>query len=128
MNERSPVKFTCSASGYPVPVLSWYRNGVSFNYDQIRVTLSEPTTELYSTDGGDMFLVSRNLTLDNTMDADTGTYTCVASVGNIVHPKIERSFQLFVRGKVLILLFELITHIIASCLHFFSCTQYHCPG
>lgn len=101
MNESNHVMFTCSASGHPVPVLSWYRNGVLFNYDQTRVTLSEPTTELYSTDGGDMFLVSRNLTLNNTMDADTGTYTCVASVKDIVHPRIERNFQLFVRGKVL---------------------------
>ena len=96
MDERNPVEFTCSASGYPVPILNWYRNGVPFNYDQTRVTLSEPTTELYSTDRGDMYLVSRNLTLDNTMDNDSDTYTCVASN---VAANVTQDFDLVVQGE-----------------------------
>ena len=72
------------------------RNGMPFS--NARVTLSDPTMpELYSTDGG---LVSRNLTLANTMDADSGTYTCVASNGNAVTPSDTQDFELFVNGKL----------------------------
>ena len=65
------------------------------------VTLSDPTMpELYSTDGGNIFFISRNLTLDNTMDADSGTYTCVASNGNAVTPSVTQDFELVVNGKL----------------------------
>ena len=104
VNEFHPVIFTCLATGYPPPVLSWYRNGVPFNYDQTntRITLSDPTIpEPYSSNGGDIFLVSRNLTLDNTVDTDSGVYTCQASNGITVNPIVEQDFQFFVRGKVI---------------------------
>ena len=55
--------------------------------------------ELYSTDGGNIF-VSRNLTLDSTMDADSGTYTCLAFNGNAVTPSVTQDFELFVNGKL----------------------------
>ena len=75
------------------------RNGVPFI--NTRVTLSNPTMpELYSTDGGNIYFVSRNLTLANTMDADSGTYTCVASNGNAVTPNVTQDFELFVNGKL----------------------------
>ena len=71
------------------------RNGVPFS--NTRATLSDPTMpELYSTDGGNIFLVSRNLSLDNAMNTDSGTYTCVASNGNIVQQ--TQNFDLFVNG------------------------------
>ena len=74
------------------------RNGVPFS--NTRVTLSNPTMpELYPTDSGNIFLVSRNLTLANTMDADSGTYTCVASNGNAVTPSDTQDFELFVNGN-----------------------------
>ena len=56
--------------------------------------------ELYSTDGGNIYFISRSLTLDNTMDADSGTYTCVASNGNAVTPSVTQDFELFVNGKL----------------------------
>ena len=69
-------------------------------FSNSRVTISEPTMpELYSTDGGNIYFVSRNLTLDNTMDADSGTYTCVASNGNAVTPNVTQNFELFVNCK-----------------------------
>ena len=99
MNETDPVTFTCSATGIPPPEITWIRNGVPFS--NTRVTLSNPTMpELYPTDGGNIFLVSRNLTLANTMDADSGTYTCVASNGNAVTPNDTQDFELFVNGKL----------------------------
>ena len=101
MNETDPVTFTCSATGIPPPKITWVRNGAPFDRSNTRVTLTDPTVpELYSTNGGDVFLVSRNLTLDNTMDADTGTYTCVASNGNAMNQTDMQNFQLIVKGEV----------------------------
>ena len=96
VNETDPVIFTCSATGIPPPEITWMRNGVPFS--NTRVTLTMP--ELYSTDGGTISFVSRSLTLNNTMDADSGTYTCVASNGNAVTPNVTRDFELFVNGKL----------------------------
>ena len=102
VNETCQVNFTCSATGIPPPEITWMRNGVPFS--NTRVTLSNPTMpELYPTDSGNIFLVSRNLTLANTMDADSGTYTCVASNGNAVTPSDTQDFELFVNGKLVII-------------------------
>ena len=100
MNEGDPVTFTCSATGIPPPEITWMRNGAPFDQSNTRVILSDPTMpELFSTGGGNIYFVSRNLTLDNTMDADSGTYTCVASNGNAVDPTDMQNFELFVRGE-----------------------------
>ena len=100
VNETDPVTFTCSATGISPPEITWMRNGAPFNQSITRVTLSNPTMpELFSTGGGDIYFVSRNLTLDNSMDTDSGTYTCVASNGNAVTPTDVQNFELFVRGK-----------------------------
>ena len=100
VNETYPVTFTCSATGIPPPEITWMRNGAPFDQSNIRVTLSDPTMpELLSTGEGSIYFVSRNLTLDNTMDADSGTYTCVASNGNAVDPTDMQNFELFVRGE-----------------------------
>jgi len=97
VNETDPVTFTCSATGIPPPQITWMRNGVVFSNTQ--VTFSDPTMpELYLTDGGNIFFVSRNLTLDSTMDADSGTYTCLAFNGNAVTPSVTHDFELFVNG------------------------------
>ena len=76
------------------------RNEAPFDQSNTRVTLSDPTMPVvFSTSGGNIYFVSRNLTLDNTMDADSGTYTCVASNGNAVTPTDTQNFELFVRGE-----------------------------
>ena len=100
VNEGDPVTFTCSATSIPPPEITWMRNGVPFNETNTRVTLSDPTmAELVSTGGENIYFVSRNLTLDNTMDNDSGTYTCVASNRNAVDPTDVQNFELFVRGE-----------------------------
>jgi len=64
-----------------------------------QVTVRNPTMpELYSTDGGKIYFVSRNLAIDNRMDANSGTYTCVASNGNAVTPNVTQGFELSVNG------------------------------
>ena len=99
VNETDPVILMCSATGMPPPEITWMRNGVPFS--NTRVTLSDPTIpEIYSTNGENIYSVSRNLTLDNTTDADSGIYTCVASNGNAVTPTVTQDFELFVNGKL----------------------------
>ena len=72
------------------------RNRAPLDQSNPRVTLGEPKTELYSTGGAVNFIVSQILTLDNTMDADSGTYTCVAS--NDV-TSVTQNFELIVQGE-----------------------------
>ena len=101
VNETDSVTFVCVVVGIPAPNISFYQNGVLLDQstDQ-RITLtdnSEP--QEFQSATGIVFRVSRNLTLDNTMDADSGTYTCVASNGNDVTPTDVQNFELFVRGE-----------------------------
>ena len=96
VNENMAVTFTCQATGNPPPEITWMRNRAPLDQSNPQVTLREPKTELYSTGGGVNFIVSQTLTLDNTMDADSGIYTCVAS--NEV-TSVTQNFELFVQGE-----------------------------
>ena len=102
VNEGNPVTFTCSATGIPPPNITWIKNGVVLNGSaDSRISLGNPSDpETVSTAGGNIYFVSRNLTLDNTRDNDSGTYTCVASNGNAVMPNVTQNFELFVNGKL----------------------------
>jgi len=104
VNETNSVTFVCVVVGIPVPSISFYRNGrVIDESTDVRITLtdnSEPQDFL--TSGGTTFLVSCNLTLDNTMDTDSGTYTCAASN---VAANVTRDFELVVQGELLYICF-----------------------
>ena len=66
-----------------------------------RISLSNPSDpEMIQTTGGNISNVSRSLTISNTRDNDSGTYTCVASNGNAVTPNVTQNFSLFVNGKL----------------------------
>ena len=78
------------------------RNGLLL--DEIvdpRIILGNPSdAEVFPTSGGNIYFVSRNLTINNTRDSDSDTYTCVASNGNAVTPSVTQDFELFVNGKL----------------------------
>ena len=98
VNETDSVTFVCVVVGIPAPNISFYQNGTLLDQstDQ-RITLtanSEP--QEFQTTNGIVFLVSRNLTLDNTMDDDSGTYTCVASN---TAANSTQDFELIVQGE-----------------------------
>ena len=99
VNETDSVTFVCVVVGIPAPRISFYQNGgIIDRSTDMRITLtgnSEPQDFL--TSGGTVFLVSRNLTLDNTMDTDSGTYTCAASN---VAANVTRDFELIVQGEL----------------------------
>ena len=103
VNESNPVTFECSATGIPAPYITWLRNGMTVDEtSDPRVTLSNRTDPVRTPGiGGYIYSVSRTLTLDNTVDADSGTYTCVADNGNMRMPNVTQDFELFVNGKFL---------------------------
>ena len=98
VNEADPVTFVCVVVGIPAPSISFYRNGTLLDQStNQRITLtdnSEP--QEFQTATGMVFHVSRNLTLDNTTDADSGTYTCVASNAAA---NVTQDFGLVVQGE-----------------------------
>ena len=98
MNETDSVTFVCVVFGIPAPSISFYQNGILLdpNTDQ-RITLTENSVpQDFQTATGTVFLVSRNLTLDNTTDADSGTYTCVASNAA---SNVTQEFDLVIQGE-----------------------------
>ena len=98
VNETDSATFVCVVVGIPAPSISFYQNGTLLDQStDWRITLtdnSEPQD--FQTATGTVFLVSRNLTLDNTMDADSGTYTCVASS---TAANVTQEFDLIVQGE-----------------------------
>ena len=76
VNEGNSVIFECSATGIPAPEITWFRNGSELNSTtDSRVTVgnaSDPMSFVRG-DSETVFEVSRTLTLDNTMDSDSGT-------------------------------------------------------
>jgi len=99
VNETDSVTFVCVVVGIPAPSISFYQNGGIIDQStDMHITLtgnSEPQDFL--TSGGTVFLVSRNLTLDNTMGTDSGTYACAASN---VAANMTRDFELIVQGEL----------------------------
>ena len=98
VNETDSVTFVCVVVGIPAPNISFYRNGTLLDQsrDQ-RITLtanSEP--QEFQTVNRTVFRVSRNLTLNNTRDSDSGTYTCVASNAAA---NVTQDFNLVVQGE-----------------------------
>ena len=102
VNEGMPVTFECTATGIPGPTITWRReNDFSEFNDALnsRITLGIQTTPVpISTAIGTIFSVSRQLTLSNTTDSDSGIYFCQASNGEEDVLNTEIPFELFVAG------------------------------
>ena len=88
------------------------RNGVLLdeNVDP-RISLSNPSdSEAFPTTGGNIYSVSRNLTISNTRDNDSDTYTCVAFNGNARTPSVTQDFELIVQGSRTLFTFSYCTY------------------
>ena len=98
VNETDSVTFVCVVVGIPAPSISFYQNGVLLDQstDQ-RITLTDNSDpQEFQTANGTLFRISRNLTLDNTRDNDSDTYTCVASNAAA---NVTQDFDLVVQGE-----------------------------
>ena len=100
VNETDSVTFVCVVVGIPAPGISFYQNGrlLDQSTDQ-RIDLTDNSVpQDFQTADGTLFHISRNLTLDNTRDNDSGTYTCVASNAAA---NVTQDFDLVVQGEKL---------------------------
>ena len=60
VNETETVTFECTATGVPVPVITWNRNGVELSGN--RVIVSNPTPASYNRRDGEVVqIVTRTL-------------------------------------------------------------------
>ena len=87
VDEGNSVIFECTATGIPAPEITWLRDGVELNStSDPRITFGAASDPMdFSRDDGETVLeVTRNLTLANTVDEDSGSYVCMATnmVGN----------------------------------------------
>ena len=102
VNEGMQVTFECTATGIPRPNITWRRENDSSKFNDVqdsRITLGIQTTPMpISTTIGTIFSVSRQLTLSNTTDSDSGIYFCQASNGEEDILNTEIPFELFVTG------------------------------
>ena len=81
VNEGNSVTFECTTTGIPDPEITWMRNGMAFNSSDQRVMIrSMPTIMevMRDSDNETVFEVTQTLTLNTTMDSDSGMYECVA--------------------------------------------------
>ena len=81
VNETDSVTFVCVVVGIPPSNISFYRNGTLLDQstDQCITLTDNSEPQDFQSVTGMVFHISRNLTLDNTTDDDSGIYTCVAS-------------------------------------------------
>ncbi len=109
INQSFPVTFECSATGIPAPYINWLLIGLRLedlsSYSS-RISLSDRSQPLeVETENGIIYSVERTLTLSDTVDEDSGTYTCEAFNNNARTPNVTQDFELFVRGTTLAYLF-----------------------
>lgn len=100
VNENSLVLFQCSATGVPMPSITWYRNGaILLNETDSRILISSTSGQLPS----DIYKVTANLTLSNVKRNDSDYYFCTAT--NVAGNDTEQ-FKLIVNCESLTLSFN----------------------
>ena len=73
--ENSSVTFECTATGIPAPTITWYRDNAIFDQENdSRVIINSTTTE-----DGLLYQVVETLTINETKDNDSKSYSCQAS-------------------------------------------------
>ena len=98
VDEGNSVTFECTATGIPDPEITWRRNEMAFNSSDPRVTIGNMPTiieAMRDSDNKTVFQVTQTLTLNTTMDSDSGMYESVA----MNHVGQDSSFfELIVQG------------------------------
>ena len=108
-NEQTDITFTCIASGFPAPSISFIYDGQTLNHTvnksalvgvalEDRVMLGKEEVSLNVSTG--LYEVTRTLTLFNAADDDSGSFLCSASANISGSGEIltNVSFSLLVYG------------------------------
>ena len=69
------MSFLCIAIGYPRPKIEWMKNNISLRTDNKHSIINSDLGDCVITECG----LSSTLCIFNTIENDTGTYTCNAS-------------------------------------------------
>ena len=78
VDEGNSVIFECTATGVPAPEVTWLKDGVELNStSDPRITFGAASDPM--DDRETVLEVTRNLTLANTVDEDSGSYVCMAT-------------------------------------------------
>lgn len=109
-----PVSFTCSASGVPLPDISWLKDGSLLNSDAYNITDTTNGT----------YLVRSVLVIENLQLTSAGKYSCTAFNNLTTGQETDtESFTLQVYGKEF-LSSESMSSSLLQLLH--SSAQHHC--
>ena len=111
VNMSDSAIFQCNATGVPPPLIQWFRGQELLNMStDTRITLSDP----YVVDPPrELATVGRTLTIRDTVNNDTGSYSCRAS--NAAEGRMDtETFELFIQGMEVNLLLYHISPFIPS--------------
>lgn len=99
VNETFSVTFNCTATGIPPSTIQWLRNNsiLDVTANSSRFLLGNATV---SETPGEVSMVTRMLTINNAMETDNGTYTCVAN-NSAMGGEVQEDFELYVQSKLL---------------------------
>ena len=98
VDEGNSITFECTATGIPAPEITWLRNGMELNStSDPRITFETASTpmDIIRDDGETVQEVTRNMTLSNTVDEDSGSYVCMAT--NVAGSGSD-TFEVIVQG------------------------------
>lgn len=96
--ENSDVMFTCTATGSPVPVISWEHKGMVITHNTNEYTIGAPEID------SDDFRITSTLRLNAAKSSDSGRINCIVNpppdidTGSITLVKTSQTAQLSVLG------------------------------
>ena len=123
VNASDPVTFQCTASGIPPPLITFSKGyGPLSSAVDPRVSISAPITGSIVIGEQTVSTVSTSLTINSTVDGDSGNYTCVASNQGVAMLYSNQTFQLVVQCKVVSISLD-----VKTCL-LFPISQYFPPS
>ena len=108
---KNKVTIICQTSGYPIPMITWQKNGIVITDDYLNVSISTITKDALKRDRelGTILLVETDmpgiiglLHFTRVIRNDTSNYTCTARVkfvDGLTHTKESNSVFLEVLGK-----------------------------
>ncbi len=100
-NATDNATIQCTATGLPTPTISFFRGGLLSTGDESgRINISDPSSPVSTPTGAAS--VSRTLTIFDTVDGDSGQYSCEATV-TIAGLSLELSnysnFEIVIQSK-----------------------------